>query len=596
MRHFLNSLCFILCIIFLVQCAQPVQPGGGPKDDDPPQVLKSEPKNRSPNFDGDKFLITFDEFIQLDNINQKVMISPPMDKLPDFKLKGKSLLVKFNEELKENTTYSVYFGDAIIDLTERNPILNYTYIFSTGDRVDSMSIHGNVINSFDLQPAEDVFVLLYKDNNDTLPLDSLPIRVKPFYVSKTDVNGTFHLNGLANEPYLAVAVKDLNGNFFFDQPGEEIGFLDSLIMPEYEKPIDLDTLLADSAFAIYDSLDFEEQEKIIDSLIYDTIQKFDEQFTQYELNIFKELDSTQKLLKLNLLRKNTLEFSFSWPADSVLIKPLNFAADTTWYAEEISKNHDTVTWFLKNLPLDTLELVVLDKSDTLEHIFTRLDPKRKLPGVQTRKEKKEEAKKKEYLNFTNNLVRNILRPDKIVEFTFQHPLDTIITDSLLLVAGGDSIWQPEFEFTDSIRRRIYFPIEAVEETRYMIELADSSVIDWNGIHNKKSKISFSTKSLRDFGVLVINLHPQNKMNYIFQLMNDKEVLMKEFFFESDTTITIEYLDAATYILKLIYDENGNRIWDSGNYKHKIQPEKVLYFNKKISIRANWEMVEDWDIE
>ena len=152
-----------------------------------------------------------------------------------------------------------------------------------------------------------------------------------------------------DEPYLLIGLKDLNGNYIFDQPGEEVAFLDSLIMPEYKKPIDLDTLLSDSTYAVYDDLEFKEQEKIIDSLILDTIQKFDKQFTQHQLKIFKEIDSTQKFLKLSLLKKNILEFSFAWPADSVLIKPINFTVDTTWYAEELSKTHDTVTWFLKTV-------------------------------------------------------------------------------------------------------------------------------------------------------------------------------------------------------------------------------------------------------
>ncbi len=595
-RHFLNLICLVVCVISLIRCAHPVQPGGGPKDDDPPQVLRSEPKNRSPNFEGNKFSVTFDEYIELDNISQKVMISPPMGKLPEFKVKGKSIQVKFREELKENTTYSVYFGDAIVDITERNPILNYTYIFSTGDRVDSMSLHGNVIDAFNLQPAQDVYAMLYKDNNDTLPLDSLFFNIQPYYVSKTDVNGDFHLNGLADEPYLLVALTDLNGNYFYDQPGETIGFNDSLLMPQYLKPIDIDTLLSDSAFMIYDSLDYDIQEKIIDSLIYDTIKKFDEQFTQHELKIFKEADSTQKLFKTSLVSKNIIEFSFAWPADSILIKPLNFSADTTWYIEELSAKHDTVTWFFKNLPIDTLELVVLNNSDTLEHIFTRLDPKRKLPGQQSRKEKKEEAKRKEYLDFTFNLNRNVLKPGQIPIITFKHPVDTILTDSLLLIAGTDSIWQPEFSFADSLHRKVQFPVEYVEGTKYSIRLADSSVIDWNGMHNKESNVNFATRSSRDYGVLVISLHPPHEQDYILQLMSDKENILKEMYFQSDTTITIENLDPAAYILKVIFDDNGNRQWDNGNYGYKIQAEKVGYYNQTISVRANWEMVEDWIIK
>jgi len=188
-KIFIVGLAFLSAILMLTHCAQPVAPGGGPKDEQPPKVVKYEPDDFSTRFSSDKFSMTFDEFVQLDNINQKVLISPPMDKMPDFKLKGKSLVVKFNEALKENTTYTIFFGDAIVDITEKNPLKENTYIFSTGDKVDSMSMSGTVIQAVDLKPAEDVFVMLYKTNIDTIPVDSLPLVAKPFYLSKTDKNG-----------------------------------------------------------------------------------------------------------------------------------------------------------------------------------------------------------------------------------------------------------------------------------------------------------------------------------------------------------------------------------------------------------------------
>ena len=218
----------------------------GPKDTQPPQVIKIRPPNYSAHFKGDRFEIDFDEFIELNNINQSLLISPPMDELPDFKAKGKTLLVKFNEELKENTTYTLFFGDAIVDITEKNPVIENTYIFSTGDRVDSMSMEGKVINAIDLQPAADVFVMLYKvtdkavtlnDNgNRDIELDSMPMLFKPFYLSKTNENGQYKFNGLADEKYLIFALRDLNSNHIFDQPTEEIAFLDSLVKPAYSGP------------------------------------------------------------------------------------------------------------------------------------------------------------------------------------------------------------------------------------------------------------------------------------------------------------------------------------------------------------------------
>ena len=196
-------------------CAREMMPTGGKKDVKPPQIVQSVPPNGSANFTGNKFELKFNEFVVLDKINEQLLISPPVKENPDFRLKGKSLIVKFKNELKPNTTYSVYFGDAIVDLTEGNPIHSFTYLFSTGDHVDSLSMAGKVINAFDLKPADGVMVMLYRNDNDTIPFDSLPMRVPPYYLSKTDKQGNFQFSGLAGDNYLVFALKDLNNNYIF---------------------------------------------------------------------------------------------------------------------------------------------------------------------------------------------------------------------------------------------------------------------------------------------------------------------------------------------------------------------------------------------
>jgi len=569
-------------------------PGGGPKDITPPKVLKTDPPNRSANFTNNKITITFDEFIELDNINQKALISPPMGKLPEFKLKGKSLQIRFNEPLKDSTTYSIYFADAIVDLTEGNPILNYTYIFSTGPKVDSLSFLGNVINAFNLKPEGAVYVLLYKNNNDTLPLDSLPFNVIPYYVSKTTEDGEFQFNGLGNDSYLMFALNDKNANYIYDQPGEDIAFLDELVKPLFMKPLDPDSLRADTTrFIVPDSLEETEANFMRDSLIQDYVHEYESQFQHYELKMFNELDSSQRLLKASVPRKNNILFSFAWPANDIHLIPVNFNADTVWYAEETSKERDTITWFLKDLPVDTLEMLVMNKQDTLEHLYLTLDPGK---SSLSRRQQRKVENQKEYLEFKSNIKGSNLPLNRFPDFEFYQPVKEVISDSILLVDGSDSIYSPNFIFLDSLHRKLRFPIKVKEDNRYMISLPDSSFIDWNGNHNEKKQIRFSTKSMRDYGIFVMKLKPAIQQPYVFQLMNEKEEVLQEHYFTSDTTLTMEYLDPITYVIKLIYDNNGNKKWDSGNFGCKIQPEKVLYYPKKIQVRANWEVDEEWEIE
>lgn len=592
----------------LTYCARPGSPGGGPRDTEAPQIIKHEPPNYSAHFTGDQFKIDFDEFIELDNINQSLLISPPMTEAPDIKAKGKSLLVKFNEGLKENTTYTLFFGDAIVDITEKNPVLDNTYIFSTGDRVDSMSMEGKLVNAIDLQPAADVFVMLYKDNNDTLVVDSMPLLIKPFYLSKTNESGQFMFNGLADEKYFIFALRDMNSNHIYDQPSEEIAFLNSLVSPAYTGP---PKSLTDSLEVLTDSLTIDSTEiVVIDSLFIasDTISadsitvsdsakinsniKKEFPAAKYELILFKDRDSTQRMLKGGLLKRNTLEFSFSLPANKLKLIPINFASDSIWYLEKFSSRFDTITWYLKNIPVDTLEMAIVDKSDTLEYLYINLDSDSK--SDRSRVKKKEEEKI--YLEWSSNVSKGNLLLNQNLIVTFEQPLFSFNTSGASLIIGEDTTYLPKAILIDSFKMQLQFPIELQEATNYSYYFPDSSFIDWNGYFNEEIRMNFSTKMPADYGKMTMILDPEKDQPYIFQMLSEKDDLVKEYYFNSDTTISYEYISPAKYKFRIIFDDNGNKKWDSGYYPEKIQPERILLFNKEIDIRANWEIEEAWIIK
>ena len=592
MQHLLKLPALFLVIFILSRCAHPLSPPGGPKDTQPPQVLETKPENGSANFTGNKFTIEFDEFISLENISEEGLISPPVNEKPDFKLKGKSLQVKFNEPLKPNTTYSVYFGNAIVDITEKNPVSNYTYIFSTGDYVDSLSMQGEVIDAFNLEPVEDAFVMLYKDNNDTLSLDSMPLAVRPYYLSKTDENGKFIFNGLSDEKYLLFALGDLNRNYIFDQPAEAIAFLDTLAVPQYIKKPKTDTAGIDSTIAlIADSITMALNDSsltIADSLHTEDLNG--DQFTNYVLHLFTHKDTIQKLLKAELLKPNTLRFSFQLPATDIQFKPLNFNLDSSWFESEYTTEKDTITWYLKDLPVDTLQMIIFHDLDTLEQAVIRLIPKQKLKG---RKKKKDTVEEKQFLKWETNVKRKNLVLDQQMEITFDQPINSSYTDSAWFATLEDTIYNPEYFFIDSLHRKIRVPFELKEESMYSIYFPDSAFTDWNGLHNKSIFLEILTRSLREYGTFNINLYPAKKQFYILQLLGDKETVSRQHFFEGDTTIVYKYVNPKKYLLKIIFDDNNNGKWDAGNYLLKKQPEQVIYFMKEINVRANWEVEEDW---
>jgi len=209
-------------MLFCWSCAQQGSPSGGPRDEDPPRVLECTPPNYSTQFESRKIQITFDEYIVLDNVNQQLVVSPPMEEQPTVKLKRKSLIIEFEEALRINTTYTFNFGDAIKDLHEGNKLQNYEYVFSTGEILDSMSVRGNLKYAENLEvPDEPFSIMLYSDLRDSVPLLDIPL-----YVGRSDDSGVFSVNNLRPDVYKVFALKDGNNNFLFDLPSEEIAFLD----------------------------------------------------------------------------------------------------------------------------------------------------------------------------------------------------------------------------------------------------------------------------------------------------------------------------------------------------------------------------------
>ncbi|MDM8001558.1 MAG: Ig-like domain-containing domain, partial [Bacteroidota bacterium] len=197
----------VVAMVFVLSCAKISAPTGGPKDTEPPVILKSLPENGTVEFTGKSFAITFDEFVVLDRITEKFMVSPPLAIKPEVKLKGKSLVVNWEDDLADSTTYTFYFQDAIRDNNENNPIPNYQYVFSTGPFLDSLSLTGNVFNASDLEIVEDVTVIMYSNLSDTAPR-----KVLPAYISRPDPSGGFMISNIRPGRYRLYALKDLNGN------------------------------------------------------------------------------------------------------------------------------------------------------------------------------------------------------------------------------------------------------------------------------------------------------------------------------------------------------------------------------------------------
>jgi hypothetical protein len=574
--YFLYSFFFL---ILLCRCANPVTPEGGPKDITPPKVTESDPPLFTTHFHKKDIRITFNKFIQLKDLNSQVRIAPP--KLPhtDIRLRGKSILIKLVDSLKANTTYSINFGDAISDLTENNVLHDFTYTFSTGNFIDSMSLSGRIINAFNLAAQKDAVAMIYINENDTLPLDSLPLHVKPYYMAKTNENGEFTFRNLRDEPFLLFGLKDMNGDFIFNLPNEKVAFCDSLVKGKYYEPPTPEILKRDS-IAKADTL----------SPKKDTTGIRKKPVPDYTLQMFEESDSVQKILKADMVNEGQIGIFYRFPAIRPEFIPLNFPAAPDWMIPEFNATRDSVYLWVKNTGRDSLFLRLIDKNRTLD--TARIDLNKKSPKKRKGAKSIVPAMKLQLNTNMPDARLNQYKKDPIISFSY--PLSGQDLSRILLVDGKDTV-KPIVAFADSIKRKLRISYKWKEDRPYKLILPDSIFHSINGRSNDSLVVSFRTHSLRDFGSIQMNVGIKNSSDYIIQLLDEKETVLEQKILSASGKVKFEYLFPGKYRIKGILDRNRNGRWDTGKFSIKLQPEKVQYFQKIIEVRANWDIDESWEL-
>lgn len=553
-------LLFFIVAGLLFSCATVVTPTGGPKDETPPALLRSEPLNYSAGFHGDRLVLGFSEFIELKDMEKYLLVSPPLSKDPEFRIKGKSLILKLDDSLRENTTYSFYFGDAIVDITERNPCSNFSFAFSTGAFIDSLSLKGVVTDAYTRMPVKDALVMLYTDQ-----ADSVPLKQRPVYVSRSGESGTFTLNSLAAGRYRMVALKDGNNDYLYNPPGEIIGFSDSLVEPYYIPARDGDTSLH--------------------------ISRAD--YPMISLDVFPEPDSTQKLLKGVMTAPHTMTMFFRYPLLQPEFRVLNLDSVLTWSMWEASAGNDTLTFWLNNNLPDSLSIRVKDRGQVLDTlvISTFFKPRTSEKG-------RNQPVADTSLKFNYSAARNrILEWGSPYMLQFPTPLQTVDTSGILLIRrDSKDTLRPAVIVADSIRRRarVDFDWKTMEE--YELLFPKGSFTDIYGNTNDTVRSVFRVRPRDEYGQFRVNvmrepfLHP-----LIVQLLNEKGVMLQSQTLKEPGKVDFGFLMPAKYGLKVIYDENANGRWDTGVFLKHRQPERTAVHPKVFEVRGNWELEEEWKL-
>ncbi len=545
LKYLLFCLAMLLAAFLAQRCANAVAPTGGPKDSMPPIVVETMPENNSVNFIGKKIEITFDEYITLENANQNVMISPPLSEKPDIKLKNKTVVIKFKDSLAPNTTYTITFGSAIKDLHEGNLFKDYVYSFSTGDHVDTLLITGKVLNAEDKKPVDGVYVSLYAADRDNV--DSLPMTTIPDYITKTDKEGHFSLNGLADKSYLVFALKDMNSNLYFDQPNEEVAFFDSLVHPN------------------------------------DSISP--------TLYMFTEVDTSQVLIEKKLVEEGLLRFVFRHPAKDAVVMTHEMLPDTFDLLTMNSANNDTVLWYFTPNVKDSLWVQV--KYDTVINDSSRYSLKFK--------DKKTRNKKPEVLKVSNNLLgKGGLIPGEDLILKFSEPVvryamrDSAVFKCDTLVFYDTLVFEPVDE--QGMKYRLATPFSA--GSNYSLEIPDSVFFGIRNRTNETVKVNFHVLNDDEYGNIYITVVPPEGMaQVVVQLTNESGKVLKEQVITKKEEVMFDYLMPAKYKLRAILDADGNGKWSTGNYHRRNLPETVIEYKDLLDLKAGWDidLDEPWNL-
>ncbi len=549
-------------MIFSHSCANTTTPpSGGPKDTIPPVITELYPVPGAVNVPTQKtkLVLTFNEYVTIKDA-KSLFLSPPLEKSPKYKLKGKSVVLTFESDLDSNTTYTLDVTNALGDTNEGNMFPGYTLVFSTGDRIDSMMVTGLVQDCNTLQPLKGATVMLYKDH-----ADSALFLKRPDAAVKTDQWGFFSLRNIQDTLYRMYAIWDENNNNKYEAETEKVAFIDTLIRP---------------VVVVNDSLP-ELQKYDMEDTLSCLARK-----TEYELNVFKEKPSTQMIVNKERIGERTAYVTFMAPyaqVDSLWIKGI--------------PQEKIITQF--NIVQDSLEIWINDpkpqpetlflnvkymKTDTLGMLnsFTeeiKLTKPRTLPGKSSKKDIKKED--------TTAVFTIEAKPETVEQYgfvmEFKYPVVKEAFDSLTFRYLNPK--QQEFteKYTvtqDSLNLRKYIirpNVDMQPGYEYFLKIPHRKFTDINGFYNDSSEVKVSLPNDDKLSTLSLVLSNVNN-KYIVDLLNEKrDKVLRSYIVDKDTTIPFPYLKAGKYSIRITEDLNRNGIVDTGILLEHKQPEKVRFY-------------------
>ncbi|MCD0464689.1 Ig-like domain-containing protein [Flavobacterium sp. ENC] len=534
LKNTLKYISFLL-VLSMISCAKRGSITGGLKDTLAPVLISSSPKNLSTDFKGNEITLTFDEYIKLKNINKQLIISPPMKYEPLITPTNVSrfITIKLRDTLQPNTTYSLNFGQGITDNNEGNAYNQFKYVFSTGSYIDSLTLNGKIKDAYEKNVDNFVSVMLYEVNDKFK--DSVIYKENPRYITNTlDSMRTFRFENLKAGKYLLLALKDKGSNNKFNPKDDKIGFLKSYI-----------TVPNDTVYEV--------------ELFKETLP----------LKTFKPIQASGNRLLLPYEGKQN--FKNSKP--KIVLKNNTEILETI--VTQFPKKDSLQIWY-KPLKADSLSLEVDKDSYKKRFSFKIKDQKKDSLNIK--------AVQNGVINFRDRFTLETETP--LVKFD----------KSKIKLVNKDSV---AVDFTteyDEFDQKLYVDFKKEPLEKYHFTFFPGALTDFYEKANDTLSYKLTTKELADYGNLILNLKNVKRFPIIVELTNKKgDIVLAEAYSEGETKIEFNLVEPNAFTIRIIYDDNKNKMYDPGSYLEKRLAEEVYYYQQEFDVRANWDRNETVDL-
>mgnify|MGYP001585128327 FL=1 len=527
MKPILRFIFFVISILILVNCARTGRPEGGPKDENAPLFVTANPPYKTINFDDKEIKLNFNEFIKLKNINKQLIVSPPLKSPLLISPQGsasKSLTLKILDTLKNNNTYIINFGNAIEDNNEGNSLESFKYVFSTGTYIDSLSISGEIKDAYLNKSPKSTNILLYKI--DSSFNDSIIYKKKPNYVTSTLDSSSFNFTNLKEGKYLMTALKEVTNDYLFNSKEDKIGFsTDTIVLPK-------------------------------DSILKTPIV------------LFKEIQP-YKFKRAKEISKGKIAFGYEGQTKNLQIKIISKVPENFKNISKFEINKDTLNYWFTPFETDSLNFIVTNQKiiDTIT--------------VKLRK------KKIDSLIFNSSIKRTIHFRDTFF-IKANNPIVKIDT-SKIKFTDKDTTAVFYSSYISKKENKIAILFNKKPQQKYSLKIQPEAFFDLFNQKNDTLVYNFNSKETEDYGRITIKIENQTSQNLIIELLEgkDKNNLVERRLISKSQEIRFDFLEPKTYFIRAIIDTNKNNRWDTGNYLLKQQPEKVIYFDEELKLRANY---------